>query len=87
MGTYTETGSTDTILEATQPAVAPGSDRLQGSGQQSTDQAQDGTWIVVTPVWGGYHRAFYAIFDEWDNAYDYWRDRPESLLCKNQTPA
>ena len=47
MGTHTETGPTDSILEATQPAVAPGSDRLQGAGQQPVNQAQDGPWVMV----------------------------------------
>lgn len=86
MGPYTETGSASTVAERAQPEAGSGVDRLQGSGQQPVNQAQDGTWVVVTPVWDGYHRSFYALFSTWGAAYDYWRDRPGSYLCKNLTP-
>ena len=86
MGTYLEVGPTGAVIATEKPAVNPGAGGLQGSGQQSTDQAQGGAWIVVVPMDDWYQRAFYATFDTWGDAYNYWYDRPGSLLCRNYTP-
>lgn len=84
MGTYTETGPTDSILEATQPAVAPGSDRLQGTGQQSVNQAQGGAWLNVY-----YHEDMGWLIDEYltyEDAREAWVWNG-GYVCKNLTPA
>lgn len=86
MGTYLEVGPTGAVIATEEPAISPGASRLQGSGQQSTDQTQDGTWVVVVPMDDWYNRAFYATFDRWVDAYDYWNSRPGCLLCKDYTP-
>lgn len=84
MGTHTETGPTDSILEATQPTVAPGFDRLQGSGQQPVDQAQDGPWVVwyIHPAYGEYWAEWFFTYA---SALIRWHETG-GYLCKNHTP-
>lgn len=87
MGTHTKIGSATTVIAAKEPAPHPGADRLQGSGKQSVDQAQDGTWVVVSPfMFDNFNRAHYAVFSTWIEAYHHWDGYPGSLLCKNHTP-
>ena len=47
MGEDIEIGSASSVLEAEEPATAPGSTRLQSPRQQSVNQAQDGPWVMV----------------------------------------
>lgn len=47
MGKDTSVGSASAVLEAEEPATAPGLDRLQSPRQQPVNQAQDGPWVMV----------------------------------------
>jgi len=47
MGKDTSVGSASAILEAEEPTVAPGLDRLQSPRQQPVNQAQDGPWVMA----------------------------------------
>lgn len=85
MGTHLETGPATPVLEDSQPTTCPGADRLQGAGQQSIDQAQGGTWVVLY-----IHPAYGEYWDEWFYTYASalirWRETG-GYLCKNHTPA
>lgn len=82
MGENITFGSTSAVLEAKEPATHAGLDRLQSAGQQSVNQAQDGTWVV----WVNVPRWIPHFFHRWGDAYDFWIERPGSYLCKNHTP-
>ena len=84
MGTNIETGSASAIATPEKPATHPGVNRLQGSGEQSVDQAQDGAWIIwYLHPW--YNEWWPEMFYTYQSAVIRWRETG-GYLCKNHTP-
>lgn len=83
MGENIEAGPTGTCVATEEPTTQSGVTRLQTTGQQSVDQAQNGPWIVWELVaWQGYMP---IKFSRYIDAVRYWA-RNGGYLCKNHTP-
>lgn len=83
MGKNITTGSASAGLTAEEPTTCPGLDRLQTTGQQSVDEAQDGPWVV----WASgqdyaWTPTFYPTRESALNAWVF----SGGYVCKNLTP-
>jgi hypothetical protein len=84
MGKNIETGSASAVITPKEPTIAPGLDRLQGSGQQPVNEAQDGTWIICY-LHPRFNEWWPEMFYTYQSAVIRWRETG-GYLCKNHTP-